>query len=236
METTKIQSTNQPDVQVMQPKKVQTKQLTKQTTPMSIHNPSDVMKFANTLKQFIVKNKLSCEIQGKQYVYVDGWKFAGVNFGLVPMAKKPVNESKEGETKYSCECDLVRMNDNVVIGYGFALCSNKEFKKKNFDEYAIASMAQTRAIAKAFRNLLGFVMNEAGFESTPADEMDEKYSAKGTPDEDFSEVIDNVKLMNTVQELLKYYEQDSLKQHHSNDAFNKIFHDRKIEIVKPVKK
>ena len=42
------------------------------------------------------------------------------------------------------------------------------------DEYAILSMAQTRAIGKAFRNLIGWVIKMAGYESTPAEEMSGK--------------------------------------------------------------
>ena len=33
-------------------------------------------------------------------------------------------------------------------------------------------MAQTRAIGKAYRNLLAWLMKAAGFEATPAEEMD----------------------------------------------------------------
>ena len=39
------------------------------------------------------------------------------------------------------------------------------------DDYAIRSMAQTRATSKALRMPLGFVMELAGFDATPADEI-----------------------------------------------------------------
>jgi hypothetical protein len=44
-------------------------------------------------------------------------------------------------------------------------------KEKGFDEYAILSMAQTRAIGKTYRNVIGFVMKTAGYEARPAEEM-----------------------------------------------------------------
>jgi len=200
---------------------------------LQINNPADVMEFAKTLKRFIDDNKLSCIIQGKSYVYVDGWKFAGVNFGIIPIVDEPVNLSDEKEIKYKCSCRLVRMSDDRPVGSGFAICSNLEQKKKSFDEYAVASMAQTRAIAKAYRNLLGFIMNAAGFESTPADEMEGMSEANKT---DFGTIREQVMLMNTLEELRKYYEQDSLKQYHGDKVFNEIFHKRKLQIVKPVKK
>ena len=44
--------------------------------------------------------------------------------------------------------------------------------KRSFDEYAICSMAQTRAVGKAYRLLIGWLMKSAGYEATPLEEMD----------------------------------------------------------------
>ena len=54
---------------------------------------------------------------------------------------------------------------------GFATCSNKEHTKRSFADYAICSMAQTRAVGKAYRLSLGWLMKAAGYEATPAEEM-----------------------------------------------------------------
>lgn len=53
-------------------------------------NVKEVLDFAVVLKRFIVEKELSCKIQKKDYVMVDGWKFAGLNFGLVAEVKEPV--------------------------------------------------------------------------------------------------------------------------------------------------
>jgi hypothetical protein len=68
--------------------------------------------------------------------------------------------------------EVIRLTDSVVLSRGYAVCSNKENSKRRFDEYAIASMAQTRAVGKAYRNILAWLMKAAGFEATPAEEMD----------------------------------------------------------------
>jgi hypothetical protein len=47
-------------------------------------------------------------------------------------------------------------------------------RKKSFDEYAILSMAQTRCLGKAYRNLFGWVMRMTGNEATPAEEAPRK--------------------------------------------------------------
>lgn len=202
-----------------------------QSTLLSVNNPADIMKFAGTLKKFIADNKLSCIIQGKNYVYVDGWKFAGLNFGIIPMAEDPkCLPGNDGEYKYSCSCKLIRVIDDKIVGAGFAICTNKESKKKSFDEYAIASMAQTRAIAKAFRNLFGFIMSAAGFEGTPAEEM-EAMKTGGHSETEYGKLKDQCDLLNTNKELEDYY--NSMPEYHKDQKVIQIFKKRRTEINKP---
>lgn len=73
---------------------------------------------------------------------------------------------------YECECEVKRLSDGMVVSYGLGKCSNIEEKKSTLEDYAINSTAQTRSIGKAYRNLLGFVMESAGYQPTPAEEME----------------------------------------------------------------
>jgi len=123
------------------------------------------------LKDHVIKQKLFTNIQGKNYVHTDGWQYAGGLMGLYPRITSVENLSNGNEIKWKADVEVVRLTDDKVVGKGFAICSNKESKKKMFDEYAILSMAQTRAIGKAYRNLIGWVMKLAGYESTPTEEM-----------------------------------------------------------------
>lgn len=147
---------------------------------------SDLQNFSKTLKEFIVKNKLFSDIKGKNYVNVEGWEFAGASMGVMPMISKVENISTDTEIKYRAEVEL-RKGDNIV-GYGVAICSNKEYSKKSFEEYAIASMAQTRAIGKAYRNSFAFVMKMAGYEATPSEEV-EIPDKKEATNETINEVV-----------------------------------------------
>ncbi len=99
---------------------------------------------------------------------MEGWQFAGGLMGLFP---KVVKVENLGPGKWLAQVDIINRKDGSVAGSGFALCSKEENKKANFDEYAILSMAQTRAIGKAYRNLIGWMMKLAGYESTPAEEI-----------------------------------------------------------------
>lgn len=150
---------------------------------LQLGNPQDVMTIANKLADFIKQRKLSVNIRGKEYCLVDGWEFAGNLMGLVPIIQSVEKiTGEQGEIKYQSVVHLIRISDEKLVGKGIALCSNKESTKKMFDEYAIQSMAQTRSIGKAYRNLLGWLMKAAGYESTPAEEMPrDEQKAPATP-------------------------------------------------------
>lgn len=149
-----------------------TSELATKTEQVSLVTPQGAMQFATSLKKLIVQNKLYSNIKGKNYVNVEGWQIAGAFTGTFPVVEK-VEElpAKPGECKYRAEVSL-RDNGGKMVGYGVAICSNREAGKKNFDEYAVASMAQTRAVGKAYRLKIGWLLKVAGYETTPAEEMD----------------------------------------------------------------
>ncbi len=153
-----------------------TKSIVERTSSINIKSPKAVADFANELKKFIVTQKLYSDVKGKNFVNVEGWQFAGASMGIYQMLEKleDVSPADRKEIKYRAEVKLIQLETEKVVGYGVAICSNQENSKKSFDEYAIASMAQTRASGKAFRNTLGWLMKLAGYESTPAEEMDSK--------------------------------------------------------------
>lgn len=141
------------------------------TEQIELTNPNNILEFATNLKQLIVQNKLYTDIRGKNYVNVEGWQIAGAFTGTFPIVEKVENLSDGDTYKYRAEVTL-RDKDNNVVGSGMAICTNKEQGKKNFDEYAVASMAQTRAVGKAFRMKIGWLLKVAGYETTPAEEME----------------------------------------------------------------
>ena len=135
-------------------------------------NKDSMLKLSTELSQLIKEKGLSSNIQGKQFVNVEGWQFAGASLGLMPIITSTQDLSNETSIKYMATCEVRNITTGTVVATGIALCSNAEKTKRYFDEYAILSMAQTRAIGKAYRNLLAWLMKAAGFEATPAEEMD----------------------------------------------------------------
>jgi hypothetical protein len=137
-----------------------------------ISRSDETMHLAVDLAKFIKENKLYQNIQGKEFVNVEGWQYAGSRLGIFPVVEHVLNVSNEAEMKYEAKVSLLNVRNGQTVGAGFAICSNKENGKKYYQEFAIASMAQTRAIGKAYRNILAWIIRAAGYEPTPAEEMD----------------------------------------------------------------
>jgi hypothetical protein len=166
---------------------------------VNLNSLTELTSFATQLKEFIVKQKLFTNIQGKNYVNVEGWEYAGACTGILPVVRKLEDLSTtKSEIKFRAEVELVRLKDNQPVGFGIAICSNLEAKRRGADEYVIASMAQTRAIGKAYRNMFGFLMKMAGYQPTPAEEAEVLSDDSGNPD-----VYEQIKAVKTRAELAK---------------------------------
>ena len=151
-----------------------TKEVTKKAKveSLDIARSDETLDLAKDLAKFIKDNKLSTTVQGKEFVNVEGWQYAGSRLGIVPIVEHVINVGSPEEVKYQAKVTLFDIRHGVTVGAGFAVCSNKESGKKFYQEFAIMSMAQTRAVGKAYRNILAWIIRAAGYEPTPAEEMD----------------------------------------------------------------
>lgn len=163
-----------------------------------IAKSDETMHLAIDLAKFIKENKLYQNIQGKEYVNVEGWQYAGSRLGILPVVEHVINVSTDTELKYQAKVNLLNLRTEQVVGAGFAICSNKEQGKKYYQEFAIASMAQTRAIGKAYRNILAWIIRAAGYEPTPAEEMDYSGNNQEAPKVEQSQIATEPKAMKAV--------------------------------------
>jgi hypothetical protein len=136
-------------------------------------DPVDVLeratRVAQALKGVIDKQGLVSKIQGREHVRVEGWTTLGSMLGVVPV----VEWTRKTDDGDGWEARVVAQTlDGRTIGAAEAMCTKKEGKPWNSrPDYALRSMAQTRATSKALRGPLGFVVTLAGYEATPAEEM-----------------------------------------------------------------
>jgi hypothetical protein len=138
---------------------------------------------AAPLAEVVRKQNLAVTIQGREHVKVEGWTLLGSMLGVFPVCawSRPIlKDGKEHGWEARVEA---RTRNGDLVGAAEAQCTRDENQwsfaptgrngqtQQPRDDYALRSMAQTRATSKALRQPLGFVMQLAGFDATPAEEM-----------------------------------------------------------------
>ena len=128
------------------------------------------------VKQRAAKGRpIVVQISNKQYPLVECWTTMGAMMGVFPVTEWVHSEGNWAEGTYVATARVVaRTLGGAVVGTGEGLCSQAEKLRGSQrwqDQYAVFSMAQTRAISKSLRMPLGWVVQLAGFEPTPADEV-----------------------------------------------------------------
>lgn len=125
-------------------------------------------KIATVLADVIKKQGLYSNIQGKEYVKVEGWQTLGTFLGITARER---DVTRHDDGSYTAFVDLIKFADGTVVGGASAYCGVAEKRWGGADEYARRSMAITRATGKAFRSNFAWVIALAGYETTPEEEM-----------------------------------------------------------------
>jgi len=121
---------------------------------------------ANALTKVVEQRKLTVSIQGRKHVLVEGWTLLGSLLGVFPVCVW----SRQLENGWEARVEA-RTLDGRTVGAAEAMCLRSERTWAKRDDFALRSMAQTRATSKALRQPLGFVMVMGGYSATPAEEM-----------------------------------------------------------------
>lgn len=126
------------------------------------------VEIAEALADVVRKQGLISVISGREHARVEAWTLLGSMLGVFPVVEW-TRQTPDGQ---GWEARVVaRTLAGETVGAAEAMCSRGERTWAKRDDYALRSMAQTRAISKAMRGPLGFVMTLAGFEATPLEEM-----------------------------------------------------------------
>lgn len=151
---------------------------------------------ADALSEVLKQKGLIKKISGREFVVVEGWVLLGTMLGVFPVvawSRPTLNEQGE-HSGWEARVEARTLTGDVV-GAAESQCTRSENlwgwhpvdsrgrKQSVRDDYALRSMAQTRAISKALRAPLGFIVTMAGYEATPADEMPETLGPSETPHE-----------------------------------------------------
>jgi hypothetical protein len=143
-------------------------------TPTAIVEKAGVI--ASTLKDVIDRQGFSRKIGQGEHIEVAGWQVAGMlvgAFGGEAVHVEIVSSERldrEGEIAYRAVAEA-RTISGRVVGRDEGLCSSLERNWRGRDEFAIKSMASTRAEGRAYAKALRPLMSMAGYNATPAEEM-----------------------------------------------------------------
>lgn len=138
---------------------------------------AEAKKAAVALADIVSKKKRPVIMNGEQYLEFEDWQTVGRFYGVT--AKVTFTEFIDlgGVHGFSAHAVALR-SDGMEISAAEAMCLNDEQNWKSKPLFQLRSMAQTRACAKALRNVLAWVVVLAGYKPTPAEEMQEVFNGK----------------------------------------------------------
>lgn len=143
------------------------------TTPANF-NPEKQIEEGKRAAKALMEITKPVLIQGKKYLRFEDWQTLGKFYNLTVGVEwtKRINENNEE----GFGARAVVYHHGKVISAAEAQCMRAEYNWRDRDDFALRSMCQTRACAKALRNVLSWVAVLAGAEPTPAEEMSDEPS------------------------------------------------------------
>lgn len=155
---------------------------------------------ADQFKDLLRRQKMVKNIQGREHVLLEGWQTVGMMLGVTAVIEwsRPYCDPVTGEpviSDYHVHEVIKRKNgdqvvrdydvkgmswesrvvaqraDGTIIAAGEAMCSRNESTWSTREDFALRSMAQTRASGKALRAVLSWIVTMAGYSPTPGEEV-----------------------------------------------------------------
>ncbi len=150
---------------------------------------AEAMVAAKALKDVISLKSKPVIFNGEQYLEFEDWQTVAKFYGVTARVISTEYVDIGGAKGFLARADAVLIKTGMVISGAEAMCLNdeekwtsrtkyewKEGKKIKVGEvpvpmFQLRSMAQTRACAKALKNVLAWVVVLAGYNATPAEDM-----------------------------------------------------------------
>lgn len=147
--------------------------MTMESAPAAV--VAEAQKAAVALKDVIARKPRPVIINNEQYLEFEDLQMLGRFYGVTVGVESEPEFVALGEAK-GFKATAVALRGGAIISRATAYCLNDEEKWGGGDRkpplFQLSSMAQTRACAKALRNVLSWVAVLAGYRPTPAEEMD----------------------------------------------------------------
>lgn len=131
---------------------------------------------AKALAQVIEGKPKKVTFNGKTYLQFEDWQTLGRFYGVTAVARSTkfveFGSDESSIQGFEAQADALLVSTGQIISSAEALCLDDESNWSGKPLFQLKSMAQTRACAKALRNVLAWVVVLAGYAPTPAEEMD----------------------------------------------------------------
>jgi len=144
---------------------------------------TEARKLAVPLADIVEKQKLYSNINGNNHVKCEGWATLGSMLGITAK-EQGVSELEDGS--FEAKVELVNIKNGMTIGSGLGYCGMDERNWKTKPKYARRSMAITRATSKAYKTNFSWIFALAGYDTTPAEEMDGVVNVSHGTSEEYS--------------------------------------------------
>ena len=125
-------------------------------------------KVAASLKNVIQSQDLAVKIGQSEYVTAEGWEVLGTMLGCTPFVEDVVEIPVEHKHKFMYKATVSIRQGDTILSRASAMAERNNMQK---DRPSVYSMAQTRALGKAYRMALSWIVKMADYEPTPAEEM-----------------------------------------------------------------
>lgn len=146
--------------------------------------PKEVMQYAQAAAREIVdvarSGKLLANVGGREYPLTECMTLIGRMTGhtvAVEWSRKVPAEWQIGDGWEARA--VVRDANGHEVAAAESMCLRSERAWSKRDEFAVRSMAQTRASGKALRLALGYIVTLAGWEALPAEEITDEMRGRG---------------------------------------------------------
>ena len=152
-------------------------------------------KVAASLKNVIQSQDLAVKIGPSEYVTAEGWEVLGTMLGCTPYVEEVVEITPDKSPKFMYKATVSIRQGDTILSRASAMAERNNMQK---DRPSVYSMAQTRALGKAYRMALSWIVKMADYEPTPAEEMPrykepiKTNGRRAVPDEDEDEVVIDV--------------------------------------------
>jgi hypothetical protein len=126
------------------------------------------------VKDYISKYPYVWKSGNKSYVPIEGWQYAASLMGL--SARVTEVYAVPEKNGWMAKAEVVNQT-GVIVCSGFGFVGRDEEKWAKSTESDLESFSQTKAVSRALRNCISYLIKAAGYSTTPAEEM---YGLKGS--------------------------------------------------------